>query len=877
MVSNTLLALTSLYWGVHNVGEPQRINIDHFTSGYVMGVSGEDIQAPTPISSSSKIIVAVLDTGIDSNNPALKGVLAGKGYNFVNNNDDTTDLHGHGTHISGVIATQVTQNALILPVKVVQTGPNAPIRPQGVEAGGGTALTENVAKGIVYAIQNGAKVINLSLAWPESIRSKKMDEAMTLAEQSNVLVIASAANDSTASNLYPCIYSNTICVGAHGPDGAMTYFSNYGSMVDILAPGIAILSTWPMNIPPVTYAGQIGYEFRNGTSMASPFVAGAAAELLSRGYSAQETKNRLLLGARGTRSESLYNTSVVGKFTKDNKNEGKFTRFGNLDITRALHVEPQSLILPLNKAKNEIQWNGIDLGITKNIEWKNNWKNARNIKISIKNQTFNFATIGEGEKIITPFLINLNSTSDSSFNVIATIEADEENGSHSLRKIPLSFSISRIISPTTIPTNADRYVFQGIDPIEYSSFRSVVNADNSKDREIYLLRKNEIVLTRRGLEIGRNSFANITEDKILNLYRLDQNTYSLISTIQNRGEPRPVFMIKTLNEKLELQSEIKLGTDITVLNEKFIWKKSKTGNSLFWLSIGITPTLEKPAYDPWNKDAKDIPVSRVYYLEGKDLHSIHLADNELPLQLLPNGDLLIAKGNGYFAQYLVLSIDLTQEQKIINRREISSLSYRMLIGLDGTNKVLNLDGTNSNSVMMVGASSPGNLRATTIDSSSASIGVDTILKRENTLDSLMNVSGAFTNSSDQFLFAQTHYDMRFFSSLSTETNSLSLNRYSYIPSMYFARTFFPILAKDESNHGIPAIYIQASIANSNVSEIILGNPKTGAIKKPALFHFETSAECSAMGNVIQATEVDPTKQVFICGKEVIMVPIVIQN
>lgn len=343
MVSNLFVGIISMLWGINNTGDAQRIDIAQYTSGYVLGTKGEDIHKPLPVNG-QKIIVAVLDTGIDSTHPAFQNLISDQGFNFVNNNKDTTDLHGHGTHISGIIATQATQNALIMPIKVVQTGPNAPIRPQANEPAFGSALTENVAKGIQHAVNSGAKVINLSLAWPASIKSKKMDEAISLAIEKNVLIIASAANDGTQANLFPCIYSNVICVGAHGPDGAITYFSNYGSMVDILAPGITILSTWPLNKEPITYAGKVGYEFRNGTSMAAPYVAGAAAELLSRGLSAAETKNRLLLGSRLTHNKNNYITSMVGDYTINQKKEDKFFRFGNLDITGALAVKPQSLM-----------------------------------------------------------------------------------------------------------------------------------------------------------------------------------------------------------------------------------------------------------------------------------------------------------------------------------------------------------------------------------------------------------------------------------------------------------------------------------------------------------------------------------------------------
>ncbi|NDG85421.1 MAG: hypothetical protein EBX52_10365 [Proteobacteria bacterium] len=308
MVTKTLLGLA---WGMLNTGAPQQLLIDHFTDGVIQGVAGEDVRIPPdPVPGSAArsgkktVIVAVLDTGVDDSHPALKHALHLPGFNAINGSSDVRDSHGHGTHISGIIAARddgsgfhgVAESALIYPVKVVQTGPNAPIRPQDLSAGAGTALTENVAKGIENAIDQGAQVIHLSLAWPETIHSESVDRAMARAAAAHLIVVSSAGNDSTLARVYPCVYENVICVGAHGPDGAFTHFSNHGPMVDLLAPGISILSTWPMGKAPVTFAGGVGYEFRNGTSMAAPFVTGAVAELLARGIPPEEVRSRLLLG-----------------------------------------------------------------------------------------------------------------------------------------------------------------------------------------------------------------------------------------------------------------------------------------------------------------------------------------------------------------------------------------------------------------------------------------------------------------------------------------------------------------------------------------------------------------------------------------------------
>ena len=869
MVSKLFIAAASLYWGIQNNGEPQRILIDHFTSGYVMGIKGEDIHLPEDSVSdvNEKVIVAVLDTGIDFSHPSLKKVIAGKGYNFTANNEDTSDQHGHGTHISGIIALQATQNALILPVKVVQTGPNAPIRPQDMEPGAGTALTENVAKGVVYAINNGAKVINLSLAWPASIRSKTMDEAMKLAESKGVVVVASAANDGTSANLYPCIYSNVICVGAHGPDGSFTYFSNHGSMVDLLAPGIAILSTWPMTKTPVTYAGQIGYEFRNGTSMAAPYVAGAAAELISRGYSANETKNRLMLGTRTTKAATLYHSSVAGNYTVNHPHEIKTSRFGNLDISRALAVKPRSLILPTKKSRIEINWNGSDRLVSVRVKFKNNWIKNLKTSITIANQKFELNSIKENEEFDLALQFEISTQTESTFDEQATIETIEIDGTETKIKIPVTFTINRIITRSTLPSNSEIIPLTTSSPGNYDSIRSIIKSDRSTDLEYFLIRNAEIAITRNGITIGTGNLQLNDSEKILNLYRLDENRYALISTLVVKGESRPRFKIRKFDSKMNQLQEFSIGTETTVLNENFIWKNTIHGDSLVWVSIGYTPESEKPPFDPWNPKATDIKMPRIYQAWDSEIHSIKLEDDELPLQILPNDQVLIVKGTSYFSQYFM--IDLNK-----NKTVISSNDYRMLIGLDGSNKLLNLDGSDTNTILMSGASTPGNMRTTGIDSSIAKTNTDFILRRDGTLDSLIQVSGAYTDGNKSFYYAQTHFDLKFFRSDSNQTHSTSLNRYSYIPSMIFAKSFFPIVSKDINQKGVPTVYIPASLTNANASEMIFADVDSGEISRPAIYHFKTGNDCNSLGNIIPATLNSTSKQVFICGSDLVLIPII---
>jgi subtilisin family serine protease len=147
------------------------------------------------------------------------------------------------------------QNVQILPVKVIASAPTGPVRPQSVDPTPlpsapaptertlrwAAGFTDLIARGMLYAIRNGAQVANLSMAWPQNADSPLMRQMIALAQARGMIIVASAGNDSTDARVMPCVYPGVICVASHGPDGGFSHFSNYGAFVDIAAPGLSIL------------------------------------------------------------------------------------------------------------------------------------------------------------------------------------------------------------------------------------------------------------------------------------------------------------------------------------------------------------------------------------------------------------------------------------------------------------------------------------------------------------------------------------------------------------------------------------------------------------------------------------------------------------
>ena len=275
-------------WALHNTGQ-EFVCIPWIFGPLCLyiGTPDADIDAPEAwaISTGSTVLVAVIDTGIDYTHPDLMINYAG-GFDFVNNDSDPMDDHGHGTHVSGTIAASLG-NVTGDPAAeegVVGVAPHARIRAYKVCDATGNCDDFTIQQAIAQAVEDGAKVINMSLGGPEE--SQALNDAIQDAWNAGLVIVAGAGNDGNQNLFYPAAFPNVISVGAFDEDHRRASFSNYGSWVDISAPGNVIMSSYLMSecggssgIP-----GDSGcYNWLSGTSMATPHVSGAAALVWSRG------------------------------------------------------------------------------------------------------------------------------------------------------------------------------------------------------------------------------------------------------------------------------------------------------------------------------------------------------------------------------------------------------------------------------------------------------------------------------------------------------------------------------------------------------------------------------------------------------------------
>jgi thermitase len=193
------------------------------------------------------VIVAVLDTGIDKDNQDLTDRVVAEVN--LSNSPTCDDLYGHGTHMAGTIAA-IAPGCRLMNVKVADdTGKCEP---------------SVVATGIIWAVDHGAEVVNLSLAMGTS---SNLEEAVNYAWNRGVVLVAAAGNKGTSKPSYPAYYENCLAVSGTNENNSLALLSSYGDWVDVAAPGFNIYSELPGN--------QYGY--KTGTSAAAAHVSGVAA------------------------------------------------------------------------------------------------------------------------------------------------------------------------------------------------------------------------------------------------------------------------------------------------------------------------------------------------------------------------------------------------------------------------------------------------------------------------------------------------------------------------------------------------------------------------------------------------------------------------
>jgi subtilisin family serine protease len=325
--SNRPLDLKDASQKTSNVKEEAKVMLNDPALSQAWGLKKSEAQRAWEVSQGSRdIVVAVIDTGADIGHEDLKAnvwtnpgetgldkngrdkatngvdddgngfVDDVHGWNFVSNNGDLTDNHGHGTHIAGIIGAEAGNNKGIAGISPQVSLMILKYFDPKVAS---TDNLKNTVNAIRYAVKNGAKIINYSGGGTEYSQDER--DAIEEARKNGILFVAAAGNEHSNSDqhkYFPADYglSNIISVTAIDPSTEVLPSSNYGTeTVDIAAPGQNILSTLPNG----------SYGYMTGTSQATAFVTGAAVLVMShhRSFSAEEVKKYIL--ATGDSQQSL--------------------------------------------------------------------------------------------------------------------------------------------------------------------------------------------------------------------------------------------------------------------------------------------------------------------------------------------------------------------------------------------------------------------------------------------------------------------------------------------------------------------------------------------------------------------------------------------
>jgi subtilisin family serine protease len=238
---------------------------------------------------SPDVVVAILDTGVDEHHPDLQGKLV-PGYDVVNDTANPHDDHSHGTSCSGIVAAAADNG-----IGVAGMAPGCRVMPVKVLNKRGVGPLEWAAKGIVWAVDHGARVVSMSFG--EDERSQVLQDAVDYARAHNVLCIASMGNDGEEVKHWPACTDGVLALGATYEDDRPALFTTEGSWVSMAAPGSRVYTVSPTYeiIDPMFGKRDLNYTYFSGTSASSPVAAAVAALVISHEPGIKEPELKLRL------------------------------------------------------------------------------------------------------------------------------------------------------------------------------------------------------------------------------------------------------------------------------------------------------------------------------------------------------------------------------------------------------------------------------------------------------------------------------------------------------------------------------------------------------------------------------------------------------
>ena len=405
----------SVYTSVYTSEDPYNIN------GQQWGITVTEMVYAWKMVNTEKIkdiVIAVIDTGVDYNHPDLAESIVKKngrvlGYDYVNVDNDPFDDNGHGTHVAGIAAAVkdngegiagVASGAKIMPVKVLDVN--------------GLGWSDHIADGIIYAVQNGADIINLSVG--VTADEPYLHESIRYARSQGIVVIAACGGGSQTFS-YPSEYPEVIAVGATDQNNELCEFS--GLNPDLVAPGNRIISTYPIEID-VQDGIQDGYTFYNGTSMSAPFASGLAAIILSSAKEVQYGKYLKDMTGEMRASKIEY---YLQKGTSDLGEEGFDKYYGSGIINAKKLVENPLYKTNIGICSTSIPYN-IPVDITA-YNYRGEYNGSLNTPVTLKVLDYRKNLVNEtvAEVVYGQAYVDLKVTDVGKYGVIVLDEDDKRS------------------------------------------------------------------------------------------------------------------------------------------------------------------------------------------------------------------------------------------------------------------------------------------------------------------------------------------------------------------------------------------------------------------------------------------------------------------
>jgi subtilisin family serine protease len=486
---------------------------------------------PNP-SNSKEIKVAVIDTGVDYSHPDLKNQMLineieakGKpgvdddqngyvddiyGYDFKNKESDPMDddVDFHGTHCAGVIAAEHNKIGI---AGLLPKGKILALKAIGPSRSGTTGTYIDVISAIDYAILRGVHIISNSYGSTDSY-SRALEEAIEKANANGIIFVAAAGNDNSNNDNkphYPSSYKipNVISVGAISENGKIADFSNYGkTSVDVLAPGVDIFST----------IGKNNYAAYNGTSMATPLVAGMIGLMLDRDLTLTpaELKTHLMTGASKDKNSGFSASGNVNLYKSLSlyKEISPFSIEGNFSYT----LDDQNIV----KFQYNIKKSDADLTNKKLYLYFNYIKKGQKVREWIQVSQKGF----DNSEIVTLNGFAKNELYRPEFKQTATVELVYLNRVLAKKEFTLNSK------PTNLHLSVIESSLENLTAKVAIEFRPVLNADlviPSGDYTSYEILNDTFINDRRKVEV---LFKGINKDKFKN------NTLYLKASLKNNGE-----------------------------------------------------------------------------------------------------------------------------------------------------------------------------------------------------------------------------------------------------------------------------------------------------------------------------------------------------